>query len=66
MKGTKLLGPLDQHTVDRFRTDLSNGPKSVSAFPHFKLSTKTFSLSVHSWLFVEHVDAGESTEANYC
>jgi len=52
VKDTNLSGTLDQHTVDRFRIDLPNGPKSVSAFPHFKLSTKTFSLSVHSCVCV--------------
>jgi len=66
VKGTNLSGTLDQHTVDRFRIDLPNGPKSVSAFPRFKLSTKTFSLSVHSCVCVEHVDVGESPEAKYC
>ena len=43
MKGTNLLGPLDQRIVDRFRIDLPKGPKSVGAFPHFQLSTKTLS-----------------------
>jgi len=58
VKGTNLLGPLDQRIVDRFRIDLPNGSKSVGAFPHFKLITKTFILSFHSCVFVEHVDAG--------
>jgi hypothetical protein len=48
VKGTNLLVPLDQCIVDRFRIDLPNGPKCVRAFPHFKLSTKTFILNVHS------------------
>jgi hypothetical protein len=62
---TNLLGPLDQRIVDRCRIDLSNGSKSVDAFPHFKLSTKTFSLSVHSFVSVEHLDEGQSPEAKY-
>jgi hypothetical protein len=58
VKGTNLLGRLDQRIVNRFRIDLHNGPKSVSAFPHFQLSTITFSLSVQSCVFMEHADAG--------
>lgn len=66
MKGTNLLGLLDQRIVDIFRIVLPSGPKSVCAFPHFQLSKRTFRLSVHSCVFVEHVDAGQSPEAKYC
>jgi hypothetical protein len=54
VEGTTHLGPLDQPTVERFRTHLPNAPNSVGAFPHSKLSTGTFSLCVYSCVFVEH------------